>query len=276
MSNDGPADHETGHQWWPMMVSNNETWYGWMDEGFNDYMNILSDADAAHRAPNLDGLGQSYGRISGDEREAPLSWDANYGGPFYSFQAYNKAPLMLSMLGGIVGDSAVWHAHSEYAKAWRFKHPSPWDYAFFMSNTLHRELGWFWYYWLFTTESVDGSIQNVATNASRTTVTVRQDGQMPSPVVLKVEFAPGRPAIKAMPNAVVAGDTAVVTYPVDVWFSGSKTFNATLDFGPRKITKITLDPHCRFPDRDASDNAWPRGAAAVSSPATRRGASCGS
>ncbi len=50
-------------------------------------------------------------------------WDANYGGPMYSFQAYGKAPLMLSMLGGIVGDSAVWHAMSDYAKAWRFKHP---------------------------------------------------------------------------------------------------------------------------------------------------------
>ena len=25
-------------------------------------------------------------------------WDANYGGPMYSFQAYSKAPLMLSML----------------------------------------------------------------------------------------------------------------------------------------------------------------------------------
>ena len=48
-SNQGAADHETAHQWWPMVVSNNETWYGWMDEGFNQYMNILSGADAAGR-----------------------------------------------------------------------------------------------------------------------------------------------------------------------------------------------------------------------------------
>ena len=211
MSNDGPADHETGHQWWPMTVSGNETWYGWMDEGFNQYMNILSDADAQHRAPVLDGRGQSYGRTSGDEREGSLMWDANYGGPMYSFQAYSKTPLMLSMLGGVVGDTAVWHAQSEYAKAWRFKHPSPWDYAFFMSNALHTDLGWFWYYWLFTTESVDESIQRVSTNGARTTVTVRQDGQMPAPVVLKVEFAPGNGAIRKMSNAVVAGDTAIVT-----------------------------------------------------------------
>ncbi len=51
----GAADHEAGHQWWPMMVGNNETWYGWMDEGFNQYMNILSDADAAKQPPNLNG-----------------------------------------------------------------------------------------------------------------------------------------------------------------------------------------------------------------------------
>ena len=48
-SNQGAADHETGHQWWPMMVGNNETWYGWMDEGFNQYMNILSGADSRKR-----------------------------------------------------------------------------------------------------------------------------------------------------------------------------------------------------------------------------------
>ncbi len=280
MSNDGPADHETGHQWWPMMVSNNETWYGWMDEGFNQYMNILSAADAAHRPPDLDGLGQSYGRTSGDEREGSLMWNENFGGPLYSFQAYSKTPLMLSMLGAIVGDTAVWRAQSEYAKAWRFKHPSPWDYAFLMSNALHRDLGWFWYYWLFTTESVDGSIQNVTTNGAHTIVTVKQDGQMPSPIVLKLQLAPGNAPIKAPANASVAGDTVVVTYPVDVWFSGvSKTFKADIQLGGRKVEKVTLDPHCRFPDHDPSDNVWPRASAPPTATDTRgqgRGrASCG-
>ncbi len=259
MSGTGAADHETGHQWWPMMVGVNETWYGFMDEGFNQYMNILSAADRRHQPAVLDKIGQSYGRISGDEREAPLMWDANYGGPLYSFQAYGKAPQMLSMLGGIVGDSAVQRAMSDYATAWRFKHPSPWDYAFFMNNALGRDLGWFWNYWLFTTESVDGSILKVTRSGNRTTVTVRQDGQMPSPVVLAVQLAPTGPRVKAMRNAVMTDDhSAIVTYPVDVWFKGNRTFEATLDFGGRKIEKITLDPHGRFPDRALDDNVWPR------------------
>ena len=80
---------------------------------------------------------------------------------------------------------------SEYAKAWSFKHPSPWDYMFFMNNALkqrprlvlvllavHDRDRW-------TARS-----QSVTTTGGTTTVTVRQDGQMPSPVVLKVQFAP--------------------------------------------------------------------------------------
>ena len=124
----------------------------------------------------------------------------------YSFQTYSKTPLMLSMLGGIVGDAAVQRAMSEYTKAWSFKHPSPWDYIFFMNNALKQDLNWFWYYWLWTTESVDGSIASVTTAGDRTTVTVRQDGQMPSPVVLKVQFAADGPAIKPMANAKMVDD----------------------------------------------------------------------
>jgi hypothetical protein len=260
-SNQGAADHEAGHQWWPMMVGTNETWYGWMDEGFDQYMNILSDADARSRSPNLNSLGQSYGRMSGNEDEPPMMWNANYGGPQYSFQTYQKTPLMLSMLGGIVGDDNVQKAMSEYTRAWAFKHPSPWDYIAFMNNALKQDLNWFWYYWLWTTESVDGSIAQVSTVGTRTTVTVRQAGQMPSPVVLRVRFAADGPAIQPMANAKVEGNSALVTFPVDVWFGGNRTFQAVLDFGGREISGIQLDPACRFPDRNPGDNVWPQGSA---------------
>ncbi|MAE76898.1 MAG: aminopeptidase [Planctomycetes bacterium] len=256
-SNQGAADHEVAHQWWPMMVGTNETWYGWMDEGLNSYMNILSRAHKRGVEPNLDGHGQSYGRTAGDESEPTMMWCSNYGGGQYSFQTYRKATLMLSMLGGIVGDEAVREAISDYTKAWIFKHPSPWDFAFFLSNALERDLGWFWYYWLWTTESVDGSIAKVTTSGTKTVVTVRQDGQMPSPIVLKIEFAGDGPALVPMKNAKMVNDhTAIVTWPVDVWFGGSRTFDARLDFGGRAIKKITLDPRRRFPDRKPGDNYW--------------------
>jgi hypothetical protein len=252
-----------------MMVGTNETVYGWMDEGFNEYVNILSDADQRGAPPNLDRLGQNYGRTSGNEEEPPMMWAANYAGGMYSFQTYSKTPLMFSMLGGIVGDEAVQRAVSDYTKAWAFKHPSPWDFLNFMNKALGQDLNWFWYYWLWTTESVDGSIAGVTAAGSQTAVEVRQDGQMPSPVVLKVQLAATGPAVKPMPNAkMVDATTALVTWPVDVWFNGSRTFKATLDFGGRSITKITLDPGCRFPDRTPADNVWPKEPIATGSRAT--------
>jgi hypothetical protein len=271
-SNQGAADHETGHQWWPMMVGNNETWYGWMDEGFNQYMNILSGADSRGVPPNLNGNGQSYGNMSGTETEAPMMWIANDAGTGYSYQTYSKTPLMLSMLGGIVpgGDKEVQRAHSEYTKTWAFKHPSPWDYMFFMGNELKQDLGWFWYYWLFSTDSVDGSIDSVTTAGTKTTVMVKQDGQMPSPVVLEFKLAKGA-ALKALsgsatitsPKVEVVDDTTLrATWPVDVWFTGARTFKATVDTGGRKVESVMFDPGCRFPDHDPSDNVWPKGARA--------------
>lgn len=258
-SNQGAADHETAHQWWPMMLGTNETRYGWMDEGFNQYMNILSAADNQGKPYNLDGLGQSYGRMSGDENEAPMMWSANDAGSGYRLQTYGKAPLMLSMLGGIVGDEAVINAMKKYTATWAYKHPSPWDYIFFMNNELGQNLEWFWYYWLWTTESVEGSIQEVKTAGSKTTVTVHQAGQMPSPVVLKVEFEAEGSAIKTLPNAkMIDATTAEVTWPASVWFDGKRTFDAELSFGKRKIKKITFDPHGRFPDANVADNVWPR------------------
>ncbi|UKT64968.1 M1 family metallopeptidase [Pedobacter mucosus] len=258
-SNQGAADHETAHQWWPMVVGNNETRYGWMDEGFNQYMNILSGADTRSKPYSLDGLGQSYGRNSGSESEAPMMWSANDAGSGYSFQTYGKTPLMLSMLGGIVGDEAVINAMKKYTATWSFKHPSPWDYMFFMDNELGQDLEWFWYYWLFTTETVEGSIQDAKTIKGKTTVKVHQAGQMPSPIVLKVEFEATGPSIKKVSNAkMIDAATAEVTWPASVWFNGNRTFNAVLDFGGRKIKKITLDPNGRFPDANIADNVWPK------------------
>ena len=65
--------------------------------------------------------------------------------------------------------------------------------------------------------------------------------------------------------------TAIVTFPVDVWFTGNRTFEAVLDFGPRPIERIKLDPGCRFPDHDPSDNVWPRNPATATAPAAAQG-----
>jgi hypothetical protein len=144
-----------------------------------------------------------------------------------------------------------------YAQTWRFRHPSPWDFMFAMNRELKQNLDWFWYYWLFTTETSDGGIAGVTQKGDRTQVTVQQKGEMPAPVVLRVDLSAAG-ATTRMKNAVISGRTATVTWPVSVWFDGKRSFVAELQFGRAKIEKVTYDPRLRFPDRDRSDNVWPR------------------
>ena len=157
-------------------------------------------------------------------------WDANYGGPSYSFQAYSKAPLMLSMLGGIVGDSRrLARAMSEYAKAWRFKHPvavglhvlheqraPPGPRLVLVLLVVHHRVG----RWI-DSGGEDGG--------GRTAVTIRQDGADASAGGAPGRVRPRRPALKPMRNAVVTDNSATVTWPVDVWMNGARTWTGTLD-----------------------------------------------
>ena len=88
-------------------------------------------------------------------------------------------------------------------------------------------------------------------------MTVRQAGQMPSPVVLKVQFAaPGnRSRSKTRADGRTRRSdrrrlTAILTWPVDVWFNGNRTFEATLDFGGRADQHDHARPELPLPGSD--------------------------
>lgn len=251
--------HEIAHEWWPMTVGTDETRYGFLDEGLASYLTGLADADLDGRTPFAPGSGARYGRTSADEQgQTFLRTDSELHAVGTTIQSYGKPTPMLRMLGGIASDSTVWRALGAYAEAWRFRHPSPWDFAAFMSHALDRDLGWFWHGWLYSTASVDGAVEQVERVGDHTRITVRQDGEMPSPVVLAIECADGGPVMRVPANGVANGRTgATITYPVDVWFGGARTFTAELDTGCA-VERVTLDPLRRFPDRDASDNIWQR------------------
>jgi hypothetical protein len=99
--------HELGHEWFPMMVGSNESWYGWQDEGFNEFIDAAASEDHDRKPTDRNREGASYRRIAGSELEPSMMWPTDFAGPYYSIQAYEKAPLALHALGGVVGDSAV-------------------------------------------------------------------------------------------------------------------------------------------------------------------------
>ncbi|MEO8192737.1 MAG: M1 family metallopeptidase [Gemmatimonadales bacterium] len=240
----GVTVHEFGHQWFPMMVGSNETRYGFMDEGFDDYIGVPAEAAIGNTAVNWQGGGSGYRRIAGTELEAPMMWPTDYAGPYSGVATYSKAPLALHALGAVVGDSAVRRAFATYARQWKFKHPTPWDFFKSMNRSLGRNLDWFWYGWFFTTYAADQVIESVATSGTDAVITVRDRGDLAMPVIMRVDFSDG--------------SLSTTTTPVDSWFSGSRTLTLRVPLKGRAVKAVTLDPENRFQDVERADNVWPR------------------
>ena len=240
----GVTVHEFGHEWFPMTVGSNETRYGWMDEGFNEYIDAAAAADYNHKPVDLNGGSAGYRRVAGSELEAPMMWPTDFLGPYASMTTYAKAPLMFNALGGVVGDSAAHAAFVAYAREWRFKHPSPYDFYMAMNRSLGRNLDWFWYQWLFTTYTTNQAIDSVTTRGSNALVAVHDKGEMAMPLILRVEYS--------------NGSADMVVQNADVWFTGTRRVMMTIPLRGKKIRQVTLDPDNRFQDNDRSDNVWPR------------------
>jgi hypothetical protein len=238
----GVTVHEFGHEWFPMTVGSNETRYGWMDEGFNDYIDAYAQADHDHKPVDIASSGAGYRRIAGTEMEAPMMWPSDYAGPNAGMTVYTKAPLALNALGGIVGDSAVHRAFASYALAWRFKHPSPWDFFASMNQSLGRNLDWFWYQWFFTSYPVDQAIESLTQRGGNAVVVVRDKGDMAMPVILRLDFTDGT--------------STSVTRDADLWFTGTRSISVTLPTRGKTVKSVTLDPDNRFQDLDRTNNVW--------------------
>ena len=235
--------HEFGHSWFPMMVGSNETRYGFMDEGFNEFIDAPAVANITKAPVDYQNRSAGYRRVAGSELEAPMMWPTDYAGPNRGVAVYSKAEVALHALGAVVGDSAVRKAFANYAVQWKFKHPSPWDFYMLMNHSLGKDLGWFWNEWFFTTYTFDQSIQSVTTQGANAVISIYDKADIVMPIIAKVEFTDST--------------SETVTAPVEVWFGGSRHASVSVPLHGRTIKSVTLDPENRFQDLDRSNNEWP-------------------
>jgi hypothetical protein len=139
MSEPGLYGHEILHQWWPMSIGTDERRYAFMDEGFTSWAaGWLTETSTAPPAPGS------------EARPGPVPFilpDGENG------KALPYSPRMLDALSRLAGREETGAAMAAYARAWQFKHPSPWDFMRFMDRALGRNLDAFWHEWLFASRA---------------------------------------------------------------------------------------------------------------------------
>ena len=156
--------HEVGHNWFPMIVNSDERQWMWMDEGFNSFVQYLSEREWEDEYPD---------RISRIDRRAGLkNWMMNGPArPIMSdsdtllsrgYNAYAKPTVAFNILREtILGRELFDFAFKEYSQRWMFKRPTPYDFFRTMEDASGMDLDWFWRGWFYTIDHVDLSLDGI-------------------------------------------------------------------------------------------------------------------
>jgi hypothetical protein len=239
----GVTDHEFGHTWFPMIVGSNERKYGWMDEGFNTFINTLAaqdfnkgEYDGSSPSPSMF-LNAMFGNGSETVMSTPDAMkEANIGMMLYYKPAYALSTLRNHILGADRFD----YAFKEYIKRWAFKHPTPWDFFRTMDNASGENLDWFWKSWFVENYKLDQSIKEVKSDDNGVTVTLENLDKMAMPVLLAYET--------------VSGLKGTMNLPVEIW-NNTSTFKVKLPIS-ESVKSVTIDPDKVFPDMNFMNNKW--------------------
>ncbi|MCC9064444.1 M1 family metallopeptidase [Flavobacterium piscisymbiosum] len=246
----GVTDHEFGHIWFPMIVGSNERLFGWMDEGFNTFINSLSTADFnkgeyVEEPTDLHKSAESFTRPA---LETIMSSPDNMKEANIGMLCYFKPSSGLVILREqILGKERFDTAFRTYIERWAYKHPQPDDFFRSMENVAGEDLSWFWRSWFVNNWRFDqgiNSIKYVKNDPSKgVVITVENFDKMPMPVILDVKTKSGK--------------VTRVKLPVEIWQRNnvwSFKHNST-----EEIESITLDPDHVFPDNNESNNVWTSG-----------------
>lgn len=243
----GVTDHEFGHTWFPMIVGSNERKYGWMDEGFNTFLNSLAADDfnkGEYKAEPISMATMGEYMFNNNSESIMNTPDAlqevNIGTALYFKPGYGLTLLRNEILGPVRFDYAL----KTYIKRWAYKHPTPWDFFRTMDNVSGENLSWFWKGWFLENFKLDQSIVSVTyendDEGKGALVTIANLDQMAMPVNIAYET--------------VSGKKSTMKLPVEIWNNAiSKKIKLPTS---EKLKTVILDPDKVLPDQSFSNNIW--------------------
>lgn len=243
----GVTDHEFGHTWFPMIVGSNERKYGWMDEGFNTFINDIAAKDfnnGEYAQPAASAHDMAKVMYS-DRSEAIMKTPDGMKEFNIGLSLYYKPGFALGLLREqIVGEKLFDEAFKKYIRDWAYKHPSPFDFFRSIESSVGEDLGWFWKGMFLENWRLDQAISKVEyqnNNAKNgAIVTIENLEKVAMPVVIEYET--------------ISGTKGRVKLPVEVWQS-TGTIKTRIPV-QEELKKVVIDPDKVFPDFNGDNNTW--------------------
>lgn len=243
----GVTDHEFGHNWFPMIVGSNERLHGWMDEGFNTFINDIST-----QAFNKGEYSMKYGNknsltlaLFNPALEPVMSSPQNMKERNIGYLVYYKPAYALQLLREeIIGKERFDKAFRQYIVNWAYKHPTPNDFFRTIENETGENLNWFWRGMFQHNWQMDQELSEVRyielDPKKGVLITVQNLGKLPMPIVVELTS--------------VTGKKTTVKLPVEIWERNkSWTFKVNTT---EELTEVKLDPKNIYPDNNPENNIW--------------------
>ncbi|HEX8299318.1 MAG TPA: M1 family metallopeptidase [Rubricoccaceae bacterium] len=255
----GVVDHELGHNWFPMIVGNDERRYAWMDEGFNTFLNTFSQVTFYDEGtdPSLPGYGTgassgytaftagdpfvAYATRMGANDRPIMTYPDRVPGQAGGYVLYFKPAAGLRILRDeVLGAERFDDAFMTYIRRWAFKHPQPADFMRTMEDVSGEDLDWFWREWLYGTDTFDAALAGVSTIDGQAVAAIRNNAELVFPATVEFTFADGT--------------TERASIPVEAWMSGDEAA-VRVPLNGRTVRSARLDPDGRLPDTDRSNDS---------------------
>ena len=242
----GVTDHEFGHNWFPMIVGSNERLYGWMDEGFNSFVNDISTMEFNSGEYHRGKMNMHMAALQfGSENIEPLiTAPDNLKERNMGLQYYKTAMVLWLLRDNVIGAKRFDDGFKEYINRWAYKHPAPNDFFRTMEDVSGEDLGWFWRSWVLNSWRLDQAITNVEYVEGDPTkgalITIKNMKEIPMPVTIEITTISDKKIRKEL--------------PVDIWRK-NVTWKFMVDTS-EAFEKVMIDPDFEYPDVDAKNNYW--------------------
>ena len=242
----GVTDHEFGHIWFPMIVGTNERVHGWMDEGFNTFINDISTEAFNNGEYFKKQSNQKMAKVLFNDKLEPIvTQPDNMRERNIGLLLYYKPGVGLTLLReNILEKEQFDKALRAYIDRWAFKHPTPEDFFRTIENVAGEELSWFWRGWFLNKWKIDQAIKSASyvegDYKKGVVIKLENIGQLPMPTTVEIKFKDGTKQQTKL--------------PIEVWKRNTEwTFKVPTT---KEIEIISLDPEGAYPDVDLTNNTF--------------------
>jgi hypothetical protein len=183
--------HEIAHNYIPFYMLSNERKHAWIDEGWVKLIGELYGESLGVKREDKSALNtvDVYTRLAGTSNDLPLIVPSGFMTTSHNFyHSYAKAANANYFLLELMKEKGVDDPLKVFLETWAGKHPSPYDFFYFMNSLCEEDLSWYWEPWYFGFKAPDLQIQECDKEEQ---VLITNKGGIPLPIKLLVEYKDG-------------------------------------------------------------------------------------